>query len=175
MKPICGAPRVWPKRAGTLDSRLRGNDEIKNYQFKIIMNLRILILEDHTADSALMELELRQAAIAFDSKRMETLEALLQALHDWSPDVILADYSLPRFNAMKAIALVKQETPLIPVIVVTGTINEETAVECMKAGAVDYVLKDSLLRLGPSVQTAMEAKQAKVEILAAKKSAGRFP
>ena len=55
------------------------------------MNLRILILEDHTADSALMELELRQAGIAFDSKRVETREALIQALHDWSPDVILAD------------------------------------------------------------------------------------
>lgn len=70
---------------------------------------------------------------------------------------------------MTAIALVQQETPLIPIIVVTGTINEETAVECMKAGAVDYVLKDSLLRLGPAVEAAMEAKQAKVEILAAKK------
>ena len=132
--------------------------------------LRIIILEDNTADVELMERELHQAKIAFCSRRMETREAFIQALHDWSPDVILADYTLPQFDALQAIAMVKYEAPLIPVIVVTGTINEETAVECMKAGAVDYVLKDRLLRLGPAVETAMLAKQIKIENIAAKKA-----
>jgi len=134
------------------------------------MTLRILILEDNTTDVELMEHELRHAGFAFCSRRMETREAFLQSLHDWSPDLILADYTLPQFDAMKAIAIVQKEAPLVPVIVVTGTINEETAVECMKAGAVDYVLKDRLLRLGPAIQTAMIAKQIKIDNIVAKKA-----
>jgi len=125
--------------------------------------LRILILEDVPTDAELMERELRKTGLKYASIRVDTRDAFLKELGDFSPDIVLSDYSLPRFTGLEAIGLVKERFPLIPIIIVTGSISEETAVECMKAGAADYVLKDNLVRLSPALQMALEKKQLREE------------
>ena len=121
--------------------------------------LRILLLEDSPSDAELAEAELRKAEIGFTARRVETREAFLQGLEEFAPDLILADYALPHFDGMTAIQLARERAPSIPIIVVTGSIDEETAVECIKAGATDYVIKEHLARLGPAVEAALEGKR----------------
>ena len=121
--------------------------------------LRILILEDIPTDAELIERALGDAGIAFTSTRVDTRDAFLKELKDFSPDIILSDYSMPQFNGMEALMLVKERFPSIPVIIVTGSMNEETAVDCMKSGAVDYVIKEHLRRLVPAVKGALETKK----------------
>jgi PAS domain S-box-containing protein len=121
--------------------------------------LNILILEDVGTDAELMEDELRKEGISFSSKLVESEDDFCRELKEYNPDVILSDYKLPTFNGMSALKLTKEVAPSTPLIIVTGSINEEIAVECMKAGAADYVLKDSLSRLGPTVNAAMEMKK----------------
>jgi len=125
--------------------------------------LRILILEDVPTDAELMERELRKTGLKYASIRVDTRDAFLKELGDFSPDIVLSDYSLPRFTGLEAIGLVKERFPLIPIIIVTGSLSEVTAVECMKAGAADYVLKDNLVRLSPALQMALEKKQLREE------------
>ena len=118
--------------------------------------LRILILEDVPTDAELARRELRDAGISFVSKRVETRDAFLAQLEKFAPDVILCDYMLPQFDGLSALRITRERFPHIPVIMFTGSINEETAVECIKAGAADYVLKTHLTRLGPAVEGAVE-------------------
>jgi len=125
--------------------------------------LRILILEDSPGDAELMERELRKSNFVFSSRRVETREDFLQQLSDSAPDIILADYTLPLFDGVTALKLAQEMVPFTPVIIVTGSLSEETAVDCMKAGAADYVLKESLVRLGSAVKGALEKKQIKEE------------
>ncbi len=125
--------------------------------------LRILILEDVPTDAVLIERELRKAEKDFVAKCVETREGFLKELKDFAPDLILADYMLPQFTGMEALQLVKELATSIPVVIVTGSINEETAVECMKAGAQDYVLKDHLVRIASAVKAALENKKVREE------------
>ncbi len=125
--------------------------------------LHILVLEDSPGDAELAERELRKSNLVFSSKRVETREDFLQQLADFAPDIILADYKLPQFDGVSALKLAQDVAPLTPVIIVTGSLNEEIAVDCMKAGAADYVLKGSLVRLGSAVQGALEKKQIQEE------------
>ncbi len=125
--------------------------------------LRILLLEDVPTDAELVKRELTDAGIAFTSRWVDTRDAFLKELQDFSPDIVLSDYSLPQFDGMSALKLVQEKYPLTPVIVVTGTINEETAVDCIKRGAADYVLKGHLTRLGPAVKGAMEKRRIREE------------
>ncbi len=121
--------------------------------------VRILILEDATADVELAERALTKANIEFESHWVYTQEDFVKALDEFAPDVILADYHLPRFGAMAAIQTVKQRAPNIPVIVVTGAVGEDVAVKCIEAGAADYLLKDRLARLGPAVRAALATRR----------------
>jgi two-component system cell cycle sensor histidine kinase/response regulator CckA len=125
--------------------------------------LRILILEDVPTDAEMMERELRKEGIKFSSKQVDTREDFQKELKEFAPDIILSDYKLPNFDGMAALEITKELTPTIPFIIVTGSMNEETAVECMKAGAVDYVIKDHLGRIGPAVKGALENKKIKEE------------
>ena len=118
--------------------------------------LRVLIVEDIPTDAELVEYELRKAGITFESKRVDTRAGFLRQLEDFSPDIVLSDYSMPQFNGKEALKLLKERFPSIPIIVVTGSINEQTAVDCMRMGAEDYVIKEHLKRLGPAVHTALE-------------------
>jgi len=125
--------------------------------------LRILILEDVPTDAELVERELNRAGILFSSKRVETRDDFLKELKDFAPDLILSDYKLPHFDGMAALEITKEVAPTIPFIIITGSMNEETAVECMKAGAIDYVIKDHLARIGPAVKGALENKKVREE------------
>ena len=125
--------------------------------------LQILVLEDIPTDAALMEQELKNSNLAFDSKRVDCKEAFLKVIKSYQPDIILSDYSLPQFDGMGALKIARDNIPNVPFIIVTGAINEETAVECMKAGAADYVLKDRLSRLVPAIEGALGKYQAMEE------------
>ncbi len=121
--------------------------------------LRVLIVEDRALDAELMVAELQRAGYTLESViRVETAEAFIRQL---SPqiDVILCDYALPSFSAPDALRLVKQRGLDIPFIIVSGSIGEEVAVDAIKHGADDYLLKDRLGRLGPAVNQAIEEKQ----------------
>ncbi|MCL4505202.1 MAG: diguanylate cyclase [Chloroflexi bacterium] len=124
--------------------------------------LRILILEDNPSDAELMLHELRWAGYTVDWRRVETESDYLAAL-DPALDVILADYTLPQFDGLRALRLLQERGLDIPFIIVTGTVGEEAAVGCMKQGAADYMLKDRLTRLGLAVVHALEQKKLRGE------------
>jgi two-component system cell cycle sensor histidine kinase/response regulator CckA len=124
--------------------------------------LQVLILEDKEADVEFMLYELRQAGFEPQHDRVETETAYMAHLHE-DLDLILADYTLPQFDALRALTLLQERGLDIPFIVVTGTVSEEAAVECMKRGAADYLLKDRLARLGPAVVQALQAKRLRDE------------
>ncbi len=110
-------------------------------------NLRVLIVEDVPADAELIELTLQNADITFSSQIVDTLDACKQLLHAQSWDVVLSDFRLKGFTGYQVLALLQQSEQQIPFILVTGSLGEEAAVECIKAGMTDYVLKDRLFRL----------------------------
>ncbi|MEK7786617.1 MAG: response regulator, partial [Chloroflexota bacterium] len=123
-------------------------------------SLQVLILEDNPSDAELFLHELRQAGFDPDWQRVET-EADYCACLDQGPrpDIILADYRLPDFDGLRVLRLLQQRGLDIPFILVSGTIGEDIAVEAMKQGAADYLLKDRLARLGPAVTNALEQKR----------------
>jgi diguanylate cyclase (GGDEF)-like protein/PAS domain S-box-containing protein len=124
--------------------------------------LKILILEDSANDAELMERELRDSGISYTAIRTETRESFEAALNDFHPDLILSDYSLPTYNGRIALEFVKTTAPEIPVIMVTGALGEETAVELLNSGVKDYVLKDRLARLPFAIKRVLaEAENAK--------------
>jgi PAS domain S-box-containing protein len=117
---------------------------------------KILFAEDVPDDKELAEIELRRAGIDFESRRTETRSEFIELLSSFEPDVVISDYTMPNFNGMDALNIVLEKSPLTPVIIHTGSINEETAVKCMKAGAFDYVLKEKILRLPFALRDAYE-------------------
>lgn len=141
-------------------------------------HMRILIVEDVSTDVELIERELRAAGMAFTSQRVETKESFINALIEFAPDVVLSDYNLPQFTGLEALRALKEKAIGIPFILVTGSLTEEIAVLCMKEGADDYILKDSLKRLSSSVTKALEKreteKQRQHAILAMHQSEERF-
>ena len=125
--------------------------------------LRILILEDVPMDAELMEYELARARIPFAARRVDTREDFLAELDGFQPDLILSDFTLPRFDGLTALSLARERAPSIPFLIVTGSVNEETAVGCMKAGATDYLLKSNLARIGPAIEGALARVEARRE------------
>ncbi len=129
--------------------------------------INILILEDLLSDLELILLELEKAKINFNHLHVESKEGFKKGLTEFKPDLVLSDYRLPQFTGKEALTIAKEISSDVPFIIVTGTINEETAVACMKAGAIDYILKENLGRLGSAVKSALERK---AEIDARKKA-----
>jgi signal transduction histidine kinase len=122
--------------------------------------IRILMVEDDPADAELIKYALRKDGLPFTIERVETNEDYVLALETDVPDVILSDYSLPSFDGYTALAIAQKKLPDVPFIFVTGTLGEEVAIETLKNGATDYVLKLRLSRLGPAVHRALrEAKE----------------
>ena len=121
--------------------------------------LRVLLLEDNAAEAPLIIRELERDGVAPVAERVETEAAFVRALRRFAPDVILSDHALAQFDALAALKAVRAQRPGTPVIVVTGTLNEQRAVECLKAGAEDYVLKENLARLGPAVAAALSVRK----------------
>lgn len=117
--------------------------------------LRILILEDSEADAELILHELRRAGYEPDWHRVDNEADYIDHLSA-GVDIVLADYSMPQFDALRALQLLKSRGMDVPFIVVTGAVGEEVVVECMRQGATDYLLKDRLGRLGSAVERALQ-------------------
>ncbi|MFW5709647.1 MAG: PAS domain S-box protein [Chloroflexota bacterium] len=113
--------------------------------------LRALILEDNENDALLLQRELRRGGFELDALVVDNAADLRTALSDRKWDIILSDYSMHGFNAPAALRIVQERGLDIPVIIVSGTIGEDTAVHAMKAGATDFFTKDKLIRLVPAV------------------------
>jgi len=118
--------------------------------------LRVLLVEDSEIDADLTIRELRRSGYDPIWERVDTPEACQAALVRQPWDLVLADYSMPRFSGLDALELVKASGLELPFILVSGTIGEETAVSAMRAGAYDYLLKDRLIRLGAAVQRSLQ-------------------
>jgi PAS domain S-box-containing protein len=125
--------------------------------------IRILVLEDLSSDAELVQREIKSVGIEFISLIVNTKKDFESALINFNPDIILSDYLLPEFDGMKALKLAKEFNPSIPFILVTGSMNEETAVECMKAGADDYIIKEHMGRIGSAIKDALEKKSLRTE------------
>ncbi|NQV02666.1 MAG: response regulator [Bacteroidia bacterium] len=125
--------------------------------------IRILFVEDLPSDMEVAEYELRKEGIQFTSQRVESEEGLLEAFETFRPNLIISDYSMPLFDGMEALKIVLKHDETLPVIMFTGSQNELIAVECMKAGATDYVLKDNITRLPYAVKEALEKKRIRFE------------
>jgi len=133
--------------------------------------LRILVIEDVAADVVLIDHTLRSGGITFSAKRIETREEFLNELEHEPPDVILSDHGLPGFDGFTALALARERYPEIPFIFVTGSMGEELAIDSLRDGATDYVLKSRISNLVPAVHRAlrlaherMKRKQAEKEL-----------
>lgn len=127
--------------------------------------IKILLLEDTMTDAELVKRQIRKSGIVSEILHVENKTDYMQSLNSFQPDLVLSDYSLPQFTGMQALKIAREYDPIIPFILVTGSLNEEIAVECMKAGSDDYVLKESISRLIPAINSALEKKK----ILLAKK------
>lgn len=128
---------------------------------------RILILEDTASDVDLMKDELQSAGISFTARVVWSRQQYLKELEQYSPDIILSDYHLPQYDGVKALFDLRSRRPDIPFILVTGVIGEDLAIEIFIHGANDYVMKNRIQRLAPSVRRALD--EAK-EIRARKKA-----
>ncbi len=131
--------------------------------------LRILHLEDEPLDAELVKSALAGESIACNMLRVETRDDFISAVERGGFDIIFADYSLPGFDGLSALAVAKERCPGIPFIFISGTMGEELAIDTLKRGATDYVLKDRISRLAPSVLRAFEEATVKSERMKADK------
>ncbi len=118
--------------------------------------LKILMLEDEPADAELATRALRKAGVEFSSMRVDTRSAFVAALAEFRPDIILADFHLPTFDGLSALAIAVEQAPDLPFIFVSGAMGEELAIQTLHQGAADYVLKDRLVKLAPAVNRALQ-------------------
>jgi len=121
--------------------------------------LKILIVEDLASDADLLKYEIKRNDILFEDLVVETKEDYIRAIGNFKPDIILSDYVLPRFSGLQALSIREELAPAIPFILVTGSLNEETAVEIMKNGADDYIIKEHLTRIGAAILTSCNKKE----------------
>ncbi len=119
------------------------------------MTTRILLVEDNSSDADLVTRSLRKAIPEIDVCQVQNEIDFLRELETFKPDLIISDHNLPQFSGLRALTLARQQYPLIPFLLVTGSLDEETAVEYMKAGATDYLLKDRTARLGSAAIAAL--------------------
>jgi diguanylate cyclase (GGDEF)-like protein len=125
------------------------------------MPLRTLIIEDSEDDTALVLRELCRSGYAPEHERVDTAEALGAALDKQSWDVIISDHSMPQFDGLQALKIVRQQGLDTPFIIVSGSIGEDVAVQAMKAGANDYIMKDKMARLVPAIERELMEAEAR--------------
>ena len=140
---------------------MKPQSEIPNPQSK---PLRLLVVEDSPRDAEIVVREIRRGGFDVTWKRVETAEAMRTNLREKTWDIIVCDYQMPKFNGPAAIALLKETGIDIPLIIVSGVIGEETAVECMRSGAHDYVMKGNLPRLVPAIERELKEAESRREL-----------
>jgi PAS domain S-box-containing protein len=124
---------------------------------------RILIVEDLVSDYELARHEIGRVIKQCSFERVEKQGDFLNALEQFQPDLILSDYKLPAFDGMRVLNLAQKQLPSVPVIIWTGAMGESVAVDCLKQGAVNYIVKDDMERLGTAVMRALEERNLLVE------------
>jgi two-component system cell cycle sensor histidine kinase/response regulator CckA len=122
--------------------------------------LHILLVEDNPADAELIQYELRRSGVEHQAQCVATKSSFLAALRKAPPDAIISDYSMPQFNAIDALHALKAHRVEVAFILVTGTQSEEVAVECLKEGADDYILKSSLKRLPAALLASVQRRRS---------------
>lgn len=121
--------------------------------------IRVLMLDDSEADLELIRHELRRSGLPTVAERVNSEDAFASALKHFAPDVVLSDHSLEQFDAESALALLRSARPMTPLILVTGSMDSERPVACLRAGAVDLILKGSLSRLAASIKQAVQLRR----------------
>src|SRR2546422_631666 len=122
--------------------------------------LRILVAEDSETDAELVQRELKRGGLDFQSRRVQTESDFRGELDEFHPNLVISDFSMPQFSGPKALAIARESRADIPFIFISGTIGENVAVDMMKAGADDYVMKNNLARLVPALKR--ELREAEV-------------
>ena len=125
--------------------------------------VRILLVEDVPTEAEITIRQVRKGGIACTWHRVETESALRDALRDFQPNIILSDFSLPQFTGLGALGVAREVAPDLPFIFVSGTIGEERAIEALRCGAMDYVIKGNLNRLTPAITRALHEAAARIE------------
>ncbi len=118
--------------------------------------LKILIVEDSEDDYLLIVRELKKGGLAFEHKRADSSDSMRKQLDDFSPDIVLSDYSMPGFSGLDALSMAQDTRKDLPVIIVSGAVGDEKAAELIRTGAYDFVIKNNLMRLVPAVNRAIE-------------------
>jgi signal transduction histidine kinase len=124
--------------------------------------VRVLHVEDDVLDSELVESQLAEGKLSVDIRRVDDEVAVVAALRDFKPDIVLSDLSMPGFSGYRALELVREHSRYVPFIFVSGTMGEETAVKALREGATDYIIKSSPARLVPAVERALRDARDKV-------------
>ncbi len=124
-------------------------------------NLRFLLIEDNSTDVELLEYELRHSGFEFTLAVVQTPEDFTRELRTTLPDLVMADYNLPGWKGIEALEIMAREGQDVPLILVTGALADTTAVDCIKRGATDYVLKGALARLPVAIRRALQEKNVR--------------
>jgi PAS domain S-box-containing protein len=139
------------------------NENLQNNFTPVKSSLRILNIEDNTTDAELNEAMLLARWPQCELVRVDNRQDFVAALEQESIDLILSDYTMPSFNGLEALTLARERRPEVPFLFVSGTIGEDAAIEAMKNGATDYVLKHRLMRLIPAVDRALREADEHIE------------
>jgi PAS domain S-box-containing protein len=123
---------------------------------------RILLVEDSPSDAALIRGETRKVMNPCRCLTVETREAFTRAVDEFNPDAILSEFTLPDFDGLSAMRIALEKSPLVPILIVTGSTDEGAAVKCLKAGAADFILKERIHRLGPALLDALRRKYNRI-------------
>ena len=140
---------------------------------RLKVQLRALLIEDNQLDSELILRSLRSNGYEVASVVVQDEAAFTKALHAHHPEIVLADYNLPTWKGMEAVAVLHREGLDVPLILVSGALGDVTAVDCIKRGATDYVLKDGLARLPEAIRRALEEKATRQLRLRAERDLAR--
>jgi DNA-binding NarL/FixJ family response regulator len=147
-----------PFRAPT---NIRAGDAsaVQSLSFPVIKPVRVLMLEDNEADAELIRHELLRSGLSAVTERVATEHEFALAIRDFLPDVVLSDHSLGTFDAESALALLRTLRPTTPLILVTGAVNSDATVACIRAGAEDLITKTNLGRLAASITKAVQLRR----------------
>lgn len=136
--------------------------------------VRILIAEDFSPDAELEKIEIKKTIPLCEFMVVDSRSRFVEALEKFNPHVIVSDYQMPQFDGITALKLTQEKSSLIPFILCTGSLNEDTAVECMKKGASDYIIKEHMKRLGESVKSALEEREILIHKLEAENESKQY-